>query len=67
VRQLGESEEYRMEMSESGPHDIQSSEGGSPSLCRLRTALVGSPTSIAYVLTHMCYMSPRKPSSFDGH
>jgi hypothetical protein len=39
--QLGESGEYQMGRSESGPHDIRSSEGGSPRLCRLRTASVG--------------------------
>jgi hypothetical protein len=39
--QLGESGEYRMGRSESAPHDIQSTEGGSPRLCRLRAASVG--------------------------
>jgi hypothetical protein len=66
VGQLGESGEYRMGRSESGPHDIRSIEGGSPHLCRLRIASVGPPaTSINYVLTHMGYMGPRKPCSFD--
>jgi hypothetical protein len=66
--QLGESGEYGMGRSESGPHDIQSSDGGSHRLCRLRTMSVGPPTtSIDYVLTHMDYMGPRKPSSFDSH
>jgi hypothetical protein len=65
--QLGESGEYRMGSSESGLHDIQSSEGGSPRLCRLRTMSVGPPaTSIDYLLTHTCYMGLHKPSSFDG-
>jgi hypothetical protein len=57
-----------MERSESGPHDIRSSEGGSSRLCRLRTTSVGPPaTSIDYVLTHTDYMGPCKPSSFNGH
>jgi hypothetical protein len=67
-RQLVESEEYRMGKSESGLHDIQSSEGGSPHMCRLRTVSVRPlATSIDYVLAHMGYIGPRKPSSFDGH
>jgi hypothetical protein len=67
VGQLGESGECQMGRSESGMHDIWSSEGGSPHLCRLRTASVDPPaTSIDYVLTHTGYMGPRKPSSFDG-
>jgi hypothetical protein len=66
--QLGKSGEYRMGRSESAPHDIQSSEGGSPRLCRLRAASVGPlATSIDYLLTHMGYMGPRKSNSFDGH
>jgi hypothetical protein len=66
VGKLGESGEYRMGRSESGPHDIQSFKGGSPCLCRLRTVSVGPPAiSIDYVLKHMGYMSPHKPSSFD--
>jgi hypothetical protein len=57
-----------MGMSESGPHDVQSFDGGSPCLCRLSIASVAPPaTSIDYVLMHMGYMGPRKPSSFDGH
>jgi hypothetical protein len=67
ARQLEKSEEYQMGRSESGPHDIWSSEGGSHCLCRLRTTSVSPPvTSIDYVLTHTGYMGPRKPSSFDG-
>jgi hypothetical protein len=59
AEQLGKSGEYQMGRSESGPHDIQSSEGGSLRLCRLRTALVGPPViSIDYVLTHTSYMGP---------
>jgi hypothetical protein len=66
--QLGESAEYQMGRSESGLHDIQSSEGGSPCLCQLRTVSVGPPAaSNDYVLTHAGYMGPRKPSSFDDH
>jgi hypothetical protein len=46
---------------------IRSSEGGSPHLCRLRTASVGPPaTSIDYVLMHTGYMGPHKHSSFDS-
>jgi hypothetical protein len=67
VGQLGESGEYQMGRSESELGDIRSSEGGSPRLGRLRTASVGPPvTSIDYVLMHISYMGPRKPSSFDG-
>jgi hypothetical protein len=47
---------------------IQSSEGGSPRLCRLRTASVGPhATSIDYVLMHTNYMGPHKLSNFDDH
>jgi hypothetical protein len=54
---LGKSEEYRMERNESAPHDFWSSEGDSPSLCRLRITLVEPPaTSIDFALTHMGYM-----------
>jgi hypothetical protein len=57
-----------MGRSESGLHDIRSSEGGIPFLCRLRSASIGPPAiSIDYVLTHTSYMGLRKPSSFDGH
>jgi hypothetical protein len=52
TRQLGESGEYWMGRSESGPHDIQSSEGGSPRQCRLRTALVVPPTTIFELCTN---------------
>jgi hypothetical protein len=41
---LGESGEYWMGWSESGPHDIWSSEGGSPHLCPLQQALSCVPT-----------------------
>jgi hypothetical protein len=40
VGQLGESGEYWMGRSESELHDIRSSDGGSPRLCRLRTVSV---------------------------
>jgi hypothetical protein len=43
--QLGESGEYRMGRSESGPHDIRSSEGGSLHLCRLKSVSVGPPAT----------------------
>jgi hypothetical protein len=48
--QLGESGEYRMGRSESGPHYIQSSDGGSPGLCRLRTASVVPPNDQEQVI-----------------
>jgi hypothetical protein len=43
--QIGESGEYWMGRSESGPHDIRSSEGGSPRLCQLRTMLAVLPAT----------------------
>jgi hypothetical protein len=43
--QLGENGEYWMERSYSGPHDIRSSDSGSPRLCRLRTMLVVPPVT----------------------
>jgi hypothetical protein len=55
-----ESGEYWMEMSESWPHDIQSSEGGSPCLCRLKTALVvPMQQALSCVLPHMGTNPPR--------
>jgi hypothetical protein len=45
---------------------IQSSEGGSPHLCRLRTDLLAPVNKIDYVLAHMRFMGSRKLSSFDG-
>jgi hypothetical protein len=66
--QLGESGEYRMGRSESGMFSYSELQGGSPCLCRLRTASVGPPvTSIDYVLMHTGYMGPHKHSSFDSH
>jgi hypothetical protein len=43
--QLGEGGEYWMGRSESGSHDIQSSEDGSARLCRLRTMSVLPPAT----------------------
>jgi hypothetical protein len=44
--QLGESGEYQMGRSESGPFDIQSSDGGSPCMCRLRIDRLGEQVSL---------------------
>jgi hypothetical protein len=47
---------------------IQSSEGGSPCLCRLRTVSVEPcRISIDYVLMHTRFMEPCKFTSFDDH
>jgi hypothetical protein len=43
--QLGESREYWLGRSESGPHDIRSSDGGSPRLCLLWNTSVVPPTT----------------------
>jgi hypothetical protein len=43
-----------MGRSESGPHDIRSSEGGSPRLCRLRTMSV-VPPAISFELCTDAY------------
>jgi hypothetical protein len=68
VRQLGESGEYRMGMSESGLFSYSELQGSSPRLCRLRIVSVGPlATSIDYVLMHMGYMGPYKLSSFYCH
>jgi hypothetical protein len=45
---------------------IQSSEGGSPRLCRLRTDRLAPVNEIDYVLAHTGFMGSRKLSSFDG-
>jgi hypothetical protein len=45
---------------------VQSSEGGSPCLCRLRTDRLASVNNIDYVLAHTRFMGSRKLSSFDG-
>jgi hypothetical protein len=46
---------------------VQSSEGGSPHLCRLRADRLASVNKIDYLLTHMGFMRSGKFSSFDGH
>jgi hypothetical protein len=46
---------------------VQSSEGGSPRLCRLRTDCVAPVSNIDYVLAHMGFMESCKLCSFDGH
>jgi hypothetical protein len=46
---------------------IQSSEGGSPHLCQLRTDHLGPVSKIDYILAHMEYMRSRKLSSFNDH
>jgi hypothetical protein len=45
---------------------VQSSEGGSPHLCRLRTDRLTPMNKIDYVLTHIEFIVSRKLSSFDG-
>jgi hypothetical protein len=53
-----------MERSESGPHDIWSSKGGSPYLCQLRTvSVVPLQRALSCVLTHMGCNPPQKHSS----
>jgi hypothetical protein len=67
VGQLGESGEYHMGRVRVVCFHIWSSEGGSPYLCKLRTALVEPwGTSIDYVLTHTGFMGSRKLRIFDG-
>jgi hypothetical protein len=47
---------------------VQSSEGGSPRLSRLRSASVGPQrTDFDYVLMHMKFMGYHKLISADGH
>jgi hypothetical protein len=65
--QLGESGEYRMGRSESGPFDIQNFDGGSPHLCRLRTDRLAPVSKFDYVLAHTGHMESHKLSIFDGH
>jgi hypothetical protein len=68
VGQLGESGEYPMGSVRVVCFHVQSSEGGSSCLCRLRTMSVGPlGTSIDYILAHMGFMGTHKLSSFDGH
>jgi hypothetical protein len=45
---------------------IQSSEGGSPYWCRLRTNHLALVSKIDYVLTHTGFMGSHKLSSFDS-
>jgi hypothetical protein len=46
---------------------VQSSEGGSPHLCRLRTDHLAPRNKIDYVLAHTGFMGFCKLSSFDGY
>jgi hypothetical protein len=46
---------------------VQSSEGGSLRLCRLRNDCLAPVSKIDYVLTHTGFMGPHKHSSFVGH
>jgi hypothetical protein len=47
-------------------YHVQSSEGGSRCMCRLRTVSIGPcATSIDDVLVHIGFMGSRKLSSFD--
>jgi hypothetical protein len=45
---------------------VQSSESGSPRLCRLRTDRLTLVNKIDYVLTHTRFMGSHKLSTFDG-
>jgi hypothetical protein len=66
--QLGESGEYQMGSVRVVYFHIWSSKGGSPHLCRLRTASVEPcGTSIDYVLVHTGFMGSHKLSRFDGY
>jgi hypothetical protein len=64
--QLGESGEYQMGRSESGPFDIQSFDGGSSCLCRLRIDRLAPVSKFHYVLAHKGHMESHKLSSIDG-
>jgi hypothetical protein len=67
VGQLGESGEYRKGRIRVDYFHVRSSEGGSPYLCRLRTAsVVPWGISIDYILAHMRFMGSHKLSSFDN-
>jgi hypothetical protein len=46
---------------------VQSSEGGSPHLSRLRTDCLAPVSKFDFVLTHTRFMGYNKTSSFDGH
>jgi hypothetical protein len=45
---------------------VQSSEGGSPCLCQLRTDRLASVSKFDYVLAHTGFMGSHKLSSFVG-
>jgi hypothetical protein len=64
--QLGESGEYCMGRSESGPFDIRSSDGGSPHRCRLRTDCLAPVSKFDCILAHTGHMESSKLSSFDS-
>jgi hypothetical protein len=64
LRQLLKSGEYWMGSSESGPHDIQSSEGGSACLCRLRLCrLCALQQALSCILMHTGISPPQKLNS----
>jgi hypothetical protein len=46
---------------------VQSSEGGSPHLCQLRTGHLAPVSKFDYVMAHMGFMGSYKLSSFMGH
>jgi hypothetical protein len=64
--QQGENGEYRTGRLRVVCFYIQSYEGGSPRLCRLRTDRLTPVNKIGYVLAHMGFMGSNKLSSFDG-
>jgi hypothetical protein len=64
---LRESEEYQMGRSGRGMLSIQSSEDGSPCLCRLRTDRLALVSKFDYVLSHTGYMESRKLNNFMCH
>jgi hypothetical protein len=63
--QLGESGEYQTGILRVVCFHIQSSEGGSPRLCRLRTDRLVPVNKIDYVLLHTEFIGTCKLSSFD--
>jgi hypothetical protein len=67
VRQLGESEEYRMRILRVVCFHIRSFKCGSPYLCQLRIDRLVPVNKIDYVLMHTGFMGSRKLSSFNGH
>jgi hypothetical protein len=64
--QLWKSGEYRMGRLRVVCFHIQSFEGGSPHLCRLRTDRLTPVNKFNYVLMHTRFMGFHKLSSFDG-